>query len=346
MWEQVSDVTDFKHTDSKRVDESVNKSSVVCKVKPIIADSIKTGKTHSKESASLSMKQVKVLLGVPSGSKGKDFRVDISPNTAEVILKYNNKKNRNISMSKVSLYAKDMISGNWSADTIDSIAFDSKGILINGQHRLKAIVKSGQTINALVSFGVSPHMGMDAGKTRSIKDNAIMFDDCDSRLTEKKYSICLSVLKNVVRFSTGKYISNPNLTQYDYINLANKYADDFITLIDNGLFSSISVGIGGGKRRQITCASVFSAYFLAYKNGVSLDVLKHIHSTLSDVSNSSSYDKPILALRDVLLSVIGGGYEPDWLRHCSTQYCISQVEKKSRNKVCKSEEIIYTYDLY
>ena len=85
------------------------------------------------------------------------------------------------------------------------------------------------------------------------------------------------------------------------------------------------------------CICIFSLFLSLQEWGI---------CTLSDVSNSSSYDKPILALRDVLVSVIGGGYEPDWLRHCSTQYCISQVEKKSRNKVCKSEEIIYTYDLY
>lgn len=298
----------------------------------------------SKKSG-MSVRQIKSLLGISPTNKNKDFRVVISYEMASILLQKTNVKNRPISSSKIGLYLKDMKNDHWSNTSVDAIAFDKDGVLVNGQHRLHALVRSGKSFEFLVSFDVVPFMGMDTGKTRRISDNAIMFDDCDARFKDKTYKKCLDVIKSVVRFNTGKYVFGNTLTADDYILVANKYADDLVMLMDEGLFSSIKVSCGNGKGRVITSSAVFSAFFLAYENGVSLDVLLHIKEKLKDPSNSSSFDKPILALRDVLLSTVGGGREPDCTRHFCTQYCINAVANKSRGKSCKSTDAYYILDL-
>lgn len=60
---------------------------------------------------------------------------------AESFLKTNFRNNRKLSVAKVKLYANEMLSEEWSADS-NMICFDSEGCLINGQHRLHAVILS------------------------------------------------------------------------------------------------------------------------------------------------------------------------------------------------------------
>jgi len=78
---------------------------------------------------------------------------------------------RNIKKYNVAKYASDMAEGRWAND-ITPIVFDTNGNLANGQHRLKAIVLSGETIDFWVLEGVEPSdiERMDSGITRSVSD--------------------------------------------------------------------------------------------------------------------------------------------------------------------------------
>lgn len=82
-----------------------------------------------------------------------------------------NQKNRNISSNAVDVYAADMAEGNWSF-TGEPIKFDTKGNLIDGQHRLLAVLKSSKTISFLVVTGLADIAQdfMDSGKKRSAAD--------------------------------------------------------------------------------------------------------------------------------------------------------------------------------
>lgn len=63
--------------------------------------------------------------------------------TPEMAKKYlqNMKTNRNISFARVNAYARDMERGAWQENG-ESIVFNKSGQLVNGQHRLAAIVKA------------------------------------------------------------------------------------------------------------------------------------------------------------------------------------------------------------
>jgi hypothetical protein len=82
-----------------------------------------------------------------------------------------NSMNRPLTRSRVVEYAAAMERGEWLV-THQGIAFDSAGVLLDGQHRLAAIVEADQTIEMTVfsdvpdgTFGV-----LDTGKKRSAGD--------------------------------------------------------------------------------------------------------------------------------------------------------------------------------
>jgi hypothetical protein len=77
----------------------------------------------------------------------------ITPSLAREWLNKNTNNIRSVDQSKVDVYAGMMVRNAWPM-THQGIAFDEFGDLIDGQHRLHAIVKSGKTITCLVSFGV------------------------------------------------------------------------------------------------------------------------------------------------------------------------------------------------
>jgi len=56
----------------------------------------------------------------------------------------------------IALYAKQMEAGQWDEGVMQSISIDSTGALLDGWHRLNAVVRSGVTLPFLVVRGVPP----------------------------------------------------------------------------------------------------------------------------------------------------------------------------------------------
>ena len=81
-------------------------------------------------------------------------------------------KNRNVTPSFVKRYIQDMKSGNWHADTGETLKIDIKGRVIDGQHRLQAIVHADIDQRMWVCRGIETEMFqyIDQGKTRDLKD--------------------------------------------------------------------------------------------------------------------------------------------------------------------------------
>lgn len=74
---------------------------------------------------------------------------NVTPSMAERWLKKNHPRNRPIARNRVTSFANDMREGKWEL-THQGVCFDKEGRLIDGQHRLHAIVESGATVKLLV----------------------------------------------------------------------------------------------------------------------------------------------------------------------------------------------------
>lgn len=96
--------------------------------------------------------------------------VDVTPELAEKWLA-KNPRNRNVRRQVVARYARDMTAGRWRLNG-DAIRFDAHGALLDGQHRLHAVVESGVTITTFVIRGLDPaaQETMDDGARRAPAD--------------------------------------------------------------------------------------------------------------------------------------------------------------------------------
>lgn len=99
-------------------------------------------------------------------------KVLVTPELAKDMLKQldTNKLQRKLNTTKVNQYASDMKEGNFYP--ISTISLDKDGHILNGQHRLHAVIKSGASIVMHIMHNV-PNVWartMDTGKQRKTKD--------------------------------------------------------------------------------------------------------------------------------------------------------------------------------
>ena len=82
-----------------------------------------------------------------------------------------NKRNRPLRKARVERYARDMSEGRWQMNG-ETIIISDEGNLLNGQHRLEAVVKAAVPVWMMVTSGVpeSAFSTMDAGLTRTAGD--------------------------------------------------------------------------------------------------------------------------------------------------------------------------------
>lgn len=98
-------------------------------------------------------------------------RVIVTPEMARTWLSTSNSRNRHLSNPHVDRMAAAMTNGEWE-QTHEGIAFDTDGELIDGQHRLAAIARSGVTLtmNVWKNFQPQARLAVDTGKSRSTVD--------------------------------------------------------------------------------------------------------------------------------------------------------------------------------
>ena len=105
------------------------------------------------------------------------FFTTITPEIAEGILDASEGvfRNRKIRLATVDLYANDMANDRWDLNG-ETIKLTKDGVCIDGQNRLKAIIKSGKPQVMIVVVGVQPdaYKTIDIGLKRSL-ENALQF---------------------------------------------------------------------------------------------------------------------------------------------------------------------------
>lgn len=106
----------------------------------------------------------------------------ITPKLARQILDANNTGNRPVSAARVSQYARDMIAGRW-AMTGDTLKFAAGGRLLDGQHRLRAVVEANKPIDFMVARNVKSEVftHIDTGKSRTGSD-VLVIEGMDASL--------------------------------------------------------------------------------------------------------------------------------------------------------------------
>lgn len=91
----------------------------------------------------------------------------ITPEIAAEWLEMNHGNFRRVDESRVANYAMEMAAGRWDLNG-ETIKFNGE-VLMDGQHRLRAVIKSGKEISSFVVRGIkSDAMHIDRGKPRTV----------------------------------------------------------------------------------------------------------------------------------------------------------------------------------
>lgn len=106
------------------------------------------------------------VVPVQNGSIVSGRETEVTPAMAEAWLKKNHPENRNVSWLQVGAFAQDMAAGKWDL-THQGICFDGDGTLIDGQHRLWAVVQSKATIRMMVFTNVAGTIRQSIDRTRA-----------------------------------------------------------------------------------------------------------------------------------------------------------------------------------
>lgn len=155
-------------------------------------------------------------------------RVLVTPEVAAELLK-GNYNNRGISSSKMREYMRDMLRGGWKGDVLDPIQISPEGRLVNGQHRLTAIVKTKVSLELWVARNVpDEHFSyIDQGKPRSVSD------------TMKS----LHVLNNTSAAAMFRILHGMMNERYDSRDFNNRDAEQFTQDYRDHLIWAASLGV-------------------------------------------------------------------------------------------------------
>lgn len=149
----------------------------------------------------------------------------VTPEKATEWLKKNN-SNRPLSRRNVERFAEAMKRGEWKLNG-EAIQFDTNGKLINGQHRLNAVVVSGIKIQSYIARGLEPedYYTIDQGKARSIGDVFAVAG-------EKSYTILASTcrLSYIIDFGNEKSIQSTAKLMTDYLEANPGLRDSVATV--------------------------------------------------------------------------------------------------------------------
>jgi hypothetical protein len=130
--------------------------------------------------------------------------------------------NRNLSANKVAKYSHDMITGRWVEDTFEFIKISKDGFLLDGHHRLSAIVNAKTPIYLNVVRGVDASIMnvIDTGKSRNAND-ALKINGVSNATNIA--AIISSVLKYEYGYAVSSDISKTmTISNVDVVNTYEK----------------------------------------------------------------------------------------------------------------------------
>ena len=219
------------------------------------------------------IKQIPVTNGVSPWSE----TVLVTPEIAESWLKAN-VRNRQVRKSRVRTYARDMSRGGWLFNT-QGITFATDGTLIDGQHRLMAVVESGASVLMVVWFNVpaTTRSVIDLVGARSLADVAEM--------TKVQAAVTIAMMRGLG--TRGK-----DTTMAERSSFFKLFATEINATI--GRFTRF--------RRGITQDNVLAAIARASLHMGADDIDQFCDVLQNGVASADPRDVTVIRLRDKLLS--------------------------------------------
>jgi hypothetical protein len=221
----------------------------------------------------------------------KTTLMDVTPELATKWLE-GNVHNREIRQGVVARYAADMKAGEWML-THQGIAFDDEGTLIDGQHRLWAVIESGVTVRTLVTRGadLASQLVIDDHLKRTALD-AFVLSDKSLSLTNRHVAAAKLMLQ-VTQDLRPAQVSKQLLLEF-----VERYNAGVAWVIDNVLPK--------GWHRGISQAAIVAVCAQAYYAGADQDRLRRFGEILHTGMTTDKADTAAILLRNWLQARTAG----------------------------------------
>lgn len=219
----------------------------------------------------------------------------ITPAKAERYIK-SNTVNRTINQKRVSAYAYDMKMGAWQTNG-EGIRFDENGKLIDGQHRLSAIILANVPVKMMVTKGISKNITIyDRGRNRAEHDSLQMAGY--SKKVANKDTVAMTKLHYYIQAHLGN-VSHLEIEKF------LKEHEHSIEIVRDVFSKSGSVSV------NVKNAIFMLAGLYAYESGVSESTLKEFAGVVSTGFYESKQDAAIVLRNDILSKrlILGGNGE-------------------------------------
>lgn len=252
----------------------------------------------------------------------------ITPALALLYLERNT-KNRSIRKGVVAQYARDMMSGSWRL-THQGIAFAHDGTLLDGQHRLEAIVASGMAIRMMVTRGVAKdaQLNMDDHAKRDAANAINLARDWSVSPVE------VSVIRAAVELQRQQ--ASQKLTKAEIMSLCDVFAEPMNFIRD--FMKNTTKGV--------TTAPVWASVSLAWFYVDDIERLDWFCRILSGKETSGEdADRVAHRLRDQMMNctTLGGPNRIDNFK--KTQRAIDAFMKRQNITKIYASTVFYPWPL-
>jgi hypothetical protein len=210
-----------------------------------------------------------------TASSGAKITVEkIGPDRAAEILEHHNGRNRSLTAKTTGKYVRAIEANEWPF-LGDPIRFDSKGDLLDGQHRLAAVVETGIVIEFVVIHGIDTDTQkyMDGGRVRTAVDQ-LKIEGMGNAPSAAAIASCAmrwdlgDVLAQNIKFSTFEIVDWVE-EHLDQVEVAVQSANR----VRQAVGSTISIiGAAHIMATRIVTGSVIDEFFNGLITGASLDV--------------------------------------------------------------------------
>lgn len=250
--------------------------------------------------------------------------VDVELITPEKAANYlqRNTNNRPLRKSLVALLAREMQLGRWKL-THQGIAFNCNGTLLDGQHRLAAVVESGTAVRMLVTHGVATEdqLVMDDHAKRSLGDAASIIMGAEVSKDDAATLRCAVESQQAMNRGKVRY----RITKLDFV--------DLWPLLESGIaFARI-----GKYEVAVTSAPIRAAFALAYYYEPDLERLIRTKNVVEGREFPDHDDMAAVTLRELCLKLqkIGGA---------SSRISLGKKAQRAIKACCDRERISKLYE--
>jgi len=189
--------------------------------------------------------------------------------------------NRPVRHAWVQVLAQMMRAGEWTV-THQGIAFDRTGRLVDGQHRLLAVIEADRSVSMLVTRGLAPEVyrHLDGGRSRSISDRISLLDDF------KENTLVTALVRAYLACAMGGHTGvSINAVEEQFLKMP-------------GPFTAVAKAFNKANSRGLTRAPVGAA-IASYMHAHEPEARDFLAAFTSGEGLSAG--SPILTLRDALL---------------------------------------------